>query len=435
MSSSVLWKASVLHFLDDPASAPAEQAWEYVENGALLVRDGYIVACGMASDLQGDLPEGCEIKELPGRLLVPGFIDTHVHYPQLEVLAGCGVQLLDWLEQYTFPAEKQFENRDYADQVASFFLDQSLSHGTTTALVFGTVDPTSVDAFFAEAKKRNLRMICGKVMMDRNAPEYLLDTADSSYQDSKALIERWHGVDRLSYAVTPRFAPTSTPEQLTLAGQLLQEFDGLYLHTHMSENPKEVEWVQELFTTSDSYLGVYDDHGLLGKRSVFAHSIHLCDHSWDRLAESDSSVAFCPGSNLFLGSGLFNLSKAQETGVKTGLGTDVGGGTSLCLLNTMKDAYQVSQLSGQSISPLQAFYLATLGGARALHLENRIGSFKPGNEADFLVLDPTATPMLAFRSGKTKTIEELLGVLMVMGDDRVIEQTIIMGQVAHGRDS
>ncbi len=433
MTGYTLWKAAVLHFLDDPAADSSQPAFEYFSDGALLVHNGYIVACAEAATLEKDLPEDCEIRDLSGRLLVPGFIDTHVHYPQLEVMAGCGVQLLDWLEQYTFPAEKKFENRAYADEVASLFLQECLSHGTTTALVFATVHPTSVDAFFTEAQKRNMRMISGKVMKDRNAPEYLLDTVQSSYEDSKALIERWHGVDRLSYAVTPRFAPTSTPELLAMAGRLLKEYDGLYLHTHMSENADEIVWVKELFPNNSTYLDVYDKHHLLGQRSVFAHCIHLCNHEWQRLAETDSSVSFCPGSNLFLGSGLFNLSKAQQHGVRTGLGTDVGGGTNLSLLSTMKDAYKVSQLKGNKTTPAQSFYLATLGGARALHLEDRIGSFLPGNEADFVVLDPKATPMLAFRTSKAKTIEELLGVLMVMGDDRVIERTIIMGQEAYRR--
>ena len=434
MTGYALWKGTVLHFLDDPAAGNSQTAFEYFQEGALLVRNGHIVACGEAARLTKDLPADCEIHDLTGRLIVPGFIDTHVHYPQLEVLAGCGVQLLDWLEQYTFPAEKLLEERVYADDIATFFLEQCLSHGTTTALVFATVDPTSVDAFFAAAQKRNMRMISGKVMMDRHAPDYLLDTAQSSYDDSKTLIERWHGVGRLTYAVTPRFAPTSSSEQLALAGQLLKEYDGLYLHTHMSENTDEVAWIEELFPDHEAYLDVYDHHHLLGQRSVFAHCVHLDDKEWIRLAETDSSVAFCPGSNLFLGSGLFNLGKARQYDVKTGFGTDVGGGTSLCLLNTMKDAYQVSQLSGNKITPLQAFYMTTLGGARALHLEDRIGSFLPGNEADFVVLDPAATPMLAFRSSKTKTIEELLGVLMVMGDDRVIERTIIMGQEAYRRN-
>ncbi|MET4693836.1 guanine deaminase [Endozoicomonas lisbonensis] len=434
MNNAVVWKASVLHFLEDPDSALARDAYEYFEDGALLVVDGHVLLCGAAQDVMKDLPPSCEVRELPGRLIVPGFIDTHVHYPQLEVLAGCGVQLLDWLNQYTFPAEKRFSDREYADEIAGFFLDQSLSHGTTTSLVFGTVDPTSVDAFFAAAQQRNLRMIAGKVLMDRNAPDYLLDTAESSYEDCNALIRRWHGKDRLAYAVTPRFAPTSTPEQLQVAGRLLKEHEGLYLHTHLSENPKEIEWVQELFPSSKNYLDVYDQHGLLGPRSVFAHSIHLCDHSWERMGASGSSIAFCPGSNLFLGSGLFNLGKAKSCGIPTGLGSDVGGGTDLCLLNSMKSAYQVSQLREETISPLQAFYLATLGGARALHLSDRIGSFRRGNEADFVVLNPEATPMLSFRSGKTKTLEELLGVLMVMGDDRVIESTVIMGQEAFRRD-
>ncbi|KEQ16789.1 guanine deaminase [Endozoicomonas numazuensis] len=426
MNTSTFWRAPVLHFLGDPEQG--EQNWEYFDDGGLLVESGFIKACGPAETVLKQLPEDCEVRELPGKLIVPGFIDTHVHYPQLEVMAGCGVQLLDWLEQYTFPAEAKFSDAEYAKEIAELFLDQCLSHGTTTALVFGTVAPQSVDAFFEAAKKRNMRMIAGKVMMDRNAPDYLLDTPESSYEDSEQLIDRWHNKGRLSYAVTPRFAPTSSSRQLYMAGRLLKEYKDLYFHTHLSENPREIEWVQALFPDSQHYLDVYDQHGLLGPRSVFAHSIHLCDQSWDRMAETDSSIACCPGSNLFLGSGLFNFSKAKKKNIRVGLGTDVGGGTSLCLLSTMKDAYQVSQLSENTISPLQAFYLATLGGARTLHLDDRIGNFQVGNEADFLVLNPEATPLLKFRTEKTKTLEELLGVLMVMGDDRVIEKAIVMGQ-------
>lgn len=424
----VLWRGATLHFLDNPAQVPAREAFEYHEDGALLVDNGRILAAGAYQAICSQVPAGCEMRHLPGRLLVPGFVDTHVHYPQLGMVGACGEQLLPWLERYTFPTEAAFQSMTHARKVADFFLDQCLAHGTTTALVFGTVFPDSVSAFFEAAAQRQLRMIAGKVMMDRNAPTNLLDTAVDSYEDSQRLISRWHGHQRLAYAVTPRFAPTSTPEQLTMARRLLDEHSGLYLHTHLAENRQEVAWIQALFPWSQHYLDVYDHYGLLGSGSIFAHAIHLCENSWQRLAQSGASLAFCPSANLFLGSGLFDYRQALSLNVGVGLGSDIGAGTSLCLLESMKNAYQVCQLQEHCLSPLSAFYLATLGGARALGLDNKIGSFRPGNEADFLVLDPGATPLLDFRIRQAGSLEERLGVMMTLGDDRLIETTVVMGQ-------
>ena len=276
-------------------------------------------------------------------------------------------------------------------------------------------------------------MIAGKVMMDRNAPDYLVDTAESSYVDSKALIERWHGKGRLHYAVTPRFAPTSTPEQLTLAGQLLTEYPDLYMQTHISENLKEIEWVKELFPERKGYLDVYDHYQLLGERSVFAHGVHLCDEECARLAETGSAISFCPTSNLFLGSGLFNLPMAEKHKLNVGLGTDVGGGTSFSLLQTLNEAYKVMQLQGARLSPFKSLYLATLGGARALRLEDKIGNLQPGSDADFLVLDYNATPLLSYRLKQSNNIAETLFVLMTLGDDRTVQQTYAAGALVHQR--
>ncbi|WP_263081252.1 guanine deaminase [Endozoicomonas sp. Mp262] len=424
----VVWRASTLHFLDDPARTPTKDAVEFHEDGAVVVDDGHILAAGAYQSIAKHLPAACETYHLPGKLLIPGFVDTHVHYPQLGMTGACGEQLIQWLERYTFPAEAAFDSPDYAREVARFFLDQCLAHGTTTALVFGAVFPESVTAFFEAASERQLRMIAGKVMMDRNAPDYLLDTATTSYEESQQLIRHWHGKNRLAYAVTPRFAPTSTPNQLKAARRLLDEFDGLYLHTHLAENLKEVAWTHKLYPDSQNYLDVYDQYGLLGSRSFFAHAIHLCEASWQRLADTGSSLSFCPSANLFLGSGLFDFQKASSLNINIGLGTDIGAGTSLCQLESMKSAYQVCQLQGTSLSPLSAFYLATLGGARALGLSDKIGSFTPGNEADFLILNPRATPLLAFRMKQAKTLEERLGIMMTLGDDRLIENTVIMGE-------
>ncbi|WOJ94090.1 guanine deaminase [Congregibacter variabilis] len=431
--SRVLHRGSLLHFLDDPQKG-LKESYQYFIDGALLVENGHVTAIGDAQQLIESLPSDTQIQEHKNALLVPGFVDTHIHYPQMDIIGAHGEQLLEWLDTYVFPVEAKFADIEYAQQVARRFLKELLRNGTTTALVFGTVHPQSVDAFFSEAQSLNLRMIAGKVMMDRNAPDNLKDTAESSYRDSKALIQRWHDRGRLRYAVTPRFAPTSTPEQLKAAGQLLREHPGVYLHTHMSENLNEVAWVEELFPHLDHYLHSYDDAGLLGRRSVFAHCVHLSEVEWQRMAETQSNIAFCPTSNLFLGSGLFPLAKAESCGVNVGLGTDIGAGTSFSLLETMDAAYKVQQLQGHSLTPFKSFYLATLGGARTLDLESKIGNFIPGKEADFLVLDLAATPLLEQRMQHCEDLFETLFVLSTLGDDRCIRESWIMGECKHRRD-
>jgi len=425
------YRGSLLHFLADPAFS--EHAHEWHEDGLLIVTDGKVQAAGDYATLHATLPPGAVVHDHSGKLLMPGFIDTHIHYPQSDMIASPSEGLLPWLETYTFPTERQFEDTAHAADVADFFLDELLRCGTTTAMVYCTVHPQSVDAFFTASEQRGLRMVAGKVMMDRNAPDYLTDTAESGYQESKALIERWHGKGRLHYAVTPRFAPTSTPEQLTLAGQLLTEYPDLYMQTHISENLKEIEWVKELFPERKGYLDVYDHYQLLGERSVFAHGVHLCDDECARLAETGSAVAFCPTSNFFLGSGLFNLPMAEKHKLNVGLGTDVGGGTSFSLLQTLNEAYKVMQLQGARLSPFKSLYLATLGGARALRLEDKIGTLHPGTDADFVVLDYHATPLLSYRLKQAKSIAETLFVLMTLGDDRTVLQTFAAGQQVHQR--
>lgn len=432
---TVAFRGSILHFLRDPGpDGDAAGAYEYHEDGLLVVEAGRVARVGEARVLRPALPANVPVTDYSGKLLLPGFIDAHVHYTQTDVVASPGEQLLGWLERYVLPAEGRFGDREYAAEVAGFFVEELLRNGTTTALVFASVFPSSVDAIFAAAQGKGMRLIAGKVMMDRNCPEYVRDDAEGSYRDSQALIERWHARDRLLYAVTPRFAPTSTARQLELAGRLCAERPDVYLHSHVAENRREVAWVAELFPGHRSYLDVYDRHGLVRPRSVYAHGIHLDDADRARLANAGAALAFCPGSNLFLGSGLFDLEAARRQGVRVGVGTDVGGGPTFSLLRTLADAYKVTQLAGQRLSPLRAFYLVTLGGAEALHLHDRLGNFLPGKEADFVVLDPASTPLLARRAALAADLAEKLFVLMMLGDDRAVAATHLLGEPAHERD-
>jgi len=426
-SRSFALRASFLHCVADPLHD--DGAVVQVPDGILQVEDGHVVSLlpSAKARFRDDLP----LIDRRGYLVVPGFIDTHVHYPQVDVVAAHGTQLLDWLERYTFPAEAKFSDPAHATETAAFFLDTLLANGTTTALVFATVHPQSVDAFFTEAQARNLRMISGKVLMDRHAPAELCDTPESALDDSRRLIRQWHGKDRLGYAVTPRFAPTSTSEQLAVAGRLLDEHPGIHLHTHLAENTAECDWVATLFPDAGDYLGVYERYGLVRRRSVFAHAIHLPHDAWQRLADANASVAHCPLSNLFIGSGLFDLRAADRAGVLTGLGTDVGGGDSFSLLRVINETYKVQQLQRHVVSPERLFYLATLGGACALDLDAHIGSFEEGKEADFVVLDDGATELLARRSRVATDWRERLFALMMLGDERVVAETWVLGARAH----
>lgn len=429
------YRGKILHFVADPRIA-GEQAMEFYDDGVLVVDNGKVVQTGSYQRLQEELAPKIsqgklEFKDYSDKLILPGFIDTHIHYPQTEMVAAYGEQLLEWLNTYTFPTERKYKNYAHALSHAKFFLDQLLRNGTTTALVFATVYPESVDALFNEALAREMRIIGGKVMMDRNAPDYLRDTPSQSYADSKALIAKWHGKGRLLYAVTPRFAPTSTPEQLKAAGKLLAEHPTVYLHTHLSENPAEVAWVKELFPERSGYFDVYDYFGLTGSRSIFAHSIHLTNEEIQRMAVTHSVASFCPTSNLFLGSGLFKLYPFLDHGIRVGLGTDIGAGTSFSMLQTLNEAYKVVQLQKQKLSAMLGFYLATLGGAKALSLDDRLGNFAPGKEADFVVLDPTATPLLDMRIRNSRNLTEKLFVLMKLGDDRTVRATYVNGKLAY----
>ena len=426
MSERIAHRAALLHFIADPQTH-GDTAWEYFPDGVLLVEGGRVLTVGPADALLpqiGDTP----VIHHDNAMLVPGFVDTHVHFPQANIIASFGASLLEWLERYAFPAEAAFADVAHCQAMADFFLDALLANGTTSALVFATVHAESADALFRAAAMRRLRIAAGKVMMNRNAPEALLDTTESAVIDSRRLIEKWHGRERLAYAVTPRFAITSDDAQLAAAGRLLAEHAGVLLHTHLSENTDELEQVRVLFPTAKNYLDVYDRHGLVGARSVFAHAIHLDDDEWRVLTAAGAAVAFCPSSNFFLGSGLFNTVAARHACARVALGSDIGGGTSFSMLRVIDEAYKCARLRGDTVYPEQLWYWASLGGARALHWEDCIGNFAEGKEADFLVLDLAATPLIARRVKSAITLSEKLLALAVLGDDRLVRQTYILGE-------
>ncbi len=436
-SHSAALRGAIVTVNGDPFSQPDHQALSYEADGLILIDHGRITAVGDYSRLRHDIGTR-PLAHYPNALLLPGFIDTHVHYPQTQIIGAYGAQLIEWLEQYTFVAEQQFSDERHAHAVADVFLRETLRAGTTTAAVYCTSHPASVDAYFGAAEKLGVRTIAGKVMMDRNAPTALLDTAQSSYDDSLALIERWHGKGRLSYAVTPRFAPTSTPAQLEAAGELWQRHPGTYMQTHLSENQNEVAWVRELYPEHDGYLDVYAHYGLVGPRAVYGHCVHLEESEWQTLAQSGSAIAHCPSSNGFLGSGLFDFRRALSGGpgqppVRTGLATDVGAGTTLSMLRVMGEAYKIAQLGGYSLSAAKALYLATHGAARSLYLDEHVGTLQAGKEADIVVLDLHSTPLIDFRMRHCDSVEEALFVQMTMADDRAIKAVYVNGKRTHER--
>jgi guanine deaminase len=424
-------RGPALTFTGDAFAAGIEPAMRYESDAIIGMAGGCITHFGPADRVRTQLPAGTHIKEYgPDHLILPGFIDCHVHYPQWQIVGAYGEQLLDWLEKYTFVAEQQFAGVEHARAVAEIFLDECLRNGTTTVATFCTVHEHSVDAFFEAAGKRGMRTIAGKCLMDRNAPEALRDTAQRGYDQSKALIQRWHGRDRAAYAITPRFAPTSTPEQMALAGALWKEHPGTYLQSHVSENRAEVDWARQIFPERSGYLDIYDHYGQLGPRAIFGHGIWLTDAERIRLHDSGTAIAHCPTSNLFLGSGLFDLRQAKLPGqlIRVGLATDVGAGTTLSMLRTMGAAYQVAQLGGAALPAALAFYLATRGGAQALYLEDRVGSIAPGMEADLVVLHLKSTPAIEFRMRHCETLDEALFVQMTMADERAVHATYVAGR-------
>jgi guanine deaminase len=424
-------RGAILHFRSDPGSGDDPDSFEFFDDGLLVTADGRVASIGPARELLPALPSDAELVEHRDSILMPGFVDTHVHYPQTDIVGTGGRQLLDWLEHYTFPAERGFSDPAHAREVAEFFLDELVRNGTTTALVFCSVHPASVQAFFEAAAARRMRMAAGKVLMDRNCPEYLRDTPETGERATRELLEAWHGRERLLYAITPRFAPTSSDAQLASAGRLATDYPDALIQTHVAENLDEVAWVKRLFPKARSYLDVYDRCGLLRERAIYAHCIHFDEVDRARMAQSGAAAAFCPSSNLRLGSGLFDVAAADAAGMRFSIATDVAGGSSFSMLQTLSDAYKVAQLSHQHLSPLRAFYLATLAGARALGVDDRIGRFAVGTEADFIVLDLRATAILARRTARSRTLAEKLLVLITLGDDRAVSRTYILGRESH----
>lgn len=424
------YRASLLHFRADPAFDDQAALWH--EDGLLVIEDGMVKAAGDHAALVSTLPPGVEPVDYRGKVIAPGFIDTHLHYPQTDMIASPSPGLLPWLETYTFPSERRFDDPAHARATAEFFLDELLRCGTTTAVVYCTVHPQSVDAFFEASEARKLRMVAGKVLMDRNCPDFLRDL-EGDLGQSEDLINKWHGRGRSLYAITPRFAPTSTDVQLRLAGELAARYPDTFIQTHVSENKDECKWVSELFPEARSYLDVYERFGLMRPRALFGHCIWLDDEDFARMAATGSAAAVCPTSNLFLGSGLFDFERADSARALLSLGTDVGAGTSFSMLQTMNEAYKVARLKGSYLPSLRMFYLATLGAARSMRLEDTIGSFQPGLEADFVVLDPQATPLLARRTSHCNSLEELLFALALLGDDRTIAATYANGALVHQR--
>jgi guanine deaminase len=430
-------RAALLTFSGDPFLDGADATRRYESDAIVVMADGRIVDCGAAADVETRLPPNTPVTRYANALISAGFVDAHVHYPQLPVIGAGGKPLLEWLTAFTFPAEARFSDVAYAREVATRYLDENLRNGITTAAVFGTVHAASVDALFEESARRAMRMIGGKVLMDRHAPSDLLDTATRGYDESKALITRWHGRDRLAYAITPRFAATSTPAQLDAAGALWRETPGAYLHSHVAENVAEVEWVRALYPAHARYLDVYAQFGLLGRRALYAHGIHLDDADFQRLHDSGTAIAHCPTSNNFLGSGLFSLHRARDSRrpVHVALATDLGGGTTFSMLRTMQAASEVAQLGGHPLPPPFAWWLATRGAAEALDLGDRIGSIEPGRDADLVVVDLRSTPLIDFRMRYVESIDEALAVQFALGDDRAIRATYIAGRLAWDRDA
>lgn len=411
----------------DPRDDP--EAVRHEPDGLLVIEGGTVIARGHYADLAQAFA-GVATETVPG-LIVPGFVDAHVHYPQMDRIASHGEQLLDWLDRHIFPAEKAFADRAHADAVAAAFLDELLRHGTTSALVYPTVHAHSVDALFEAALARDMRVISGKVLMDLG-PEGLCDTLASGRAESEALIRRWRGRGRLGYAITPRFALTSTDAQLADAGALLAEHPDVLMHTHLAENLRECAEVEARFTEAADYLDAYDRFGLVGARSVFAHGVHLSERACGRLHESGAGIAVCPSSNLFLGSGFFDFGQADRHRLRLGLGTDIGAGTSFSMLYTAGQAYQAALARQDRLDPFRALYLATAGSASLLHIADRVGGLEPGQEADFAVLDDAATPLLARRT-QGATLAERLFAMQILGDDRAVARTYIMGQCAWSR--
>ncbi|MDN5928335.1 MAG: guanine deaminase [Hyphomicrobiales bacterium] len=432
MSADTIIRGRLLAFLREPQGVDDEASCLYEEDGALLVRDGKVAARGDYASVSGEAGEGATVIDHRPHLLLPGFIDGHAHYPQMQVIASYGAELLQWLNEYTFPEEARFRDAQHGRRISRLFLDELIRHGTTTAAVYCSVHKSSAEAFFAEAHDRDMLMIAGKVMMDRNAPDGVTDTPQSGYDDSKALIEEWHGRGRQNYAITPRFAITSSPEQMEMAEALVREFPDCHMQTHLSENHDEIAFTQELYPWSKDYTEIYDHYGLLGKKSLFGHCIHLSEREADVLSESGSVAVFCPTSNLFLGSGLFDYQRyrKRDKPLRIASATDVGGGTNYSMLRTMDEGYKVIALNGEKLNPLASFWQITRGNAEALSIGDRVGSLEVGSDADIVVLNSRATPAMRLRMDRTGTLAGELFLLQTLGDDRAAVEVYVAGRAA-----
>ncbi|AXR06165.1 guanine deaminase [Salinimonas sediminis] len=424
MTTQYLFRARIVHF--PQACAIPSESVECFDDGAMVVQGNTIVALGDYSTIAPRYPQA-QIKDHRGRWIVPGFIDSHLHYPQTEMIACYGKQLLHWLESYTFPTEDKFKDPAYSAKISALFLQQLLKNGTTTGLVFGTVHPSATDTLFTAASELNMALIAGKVCMDRNCPPYLQDSASRAQRESADLIDKWHNNGRNRYALTPRFAPTSTEQQMAALGELAVQYQDVFIQTHLSENTDEIEWVKSLYPQCDGYLDVYDKYHMVRQRSVFGHCIHLTDNEWQRMGDSGATAAFCPTSNLFLGSGLFNFAKARDNHVHVALATDVGAGTTFNMLKTYGEGYKISQLRHDPLSALAGLYMMTQGPAVAYGLDHEIGNLNPGSHADFVVLQPEFDELTSLRLTHPHSAQDMLFALSMLGDDRAIYQTWIAG--------
>ena len=426
MSIQTLLTGQTLTFHGDPFVAPWEDCVQINSTGAVLIEGTRIIGTGDAATLKAAHPQA-RVVSYGNDLICPGFVDAHAHYPQTAMIASWGKRLIDWLNAYTFPEEARFADAKYAGEIAQRYLDLTAADGTTTVASFATIHAHSADALFSAAQARGQAVVTGKTCMDRNAPDNLQDTAQSGYDDSKALIEAWHGKGRARYAITPRFSPTSTPEQLSAMGALWAEHPTCLMQTHLSEQTDEIEWVMELFPDARDYLDTYEAHGLLGDRGLYGHAIHLRPREIDRLAEVQGRVIHCPTSNAFIGSGALDLPALAARGIPLGLATDTGGGSSFSMLRTMAAAYEAAQHHGHALHAAQLMWLATAGSARSLHLGNEIGSLDAGHFADIAVLDLRSTAAISQRANRSNDVWEDVFATLMMGDDRAVRATWIAG--------
>lgn len=422
-------RSAMLTFKKDPFFHEMEECLVYESDAVIVMEGGKITQVGRAQDILSSL-DGVEVKHYTDSIIIPGFIDSHVHYPQTEIIGAYGEQLLDWLNNYTFIAEQGFKNKEHAGEVAKVFLKEQFRNGVTSSTVYCTVFPQSVDAIFEEAEKYDMRIMAGKVCMDRNAPEALLDTPQRAYDESSALIKKWHNKGRAEYVITPRFVPTSTPEQMEMMQALAAENPDMLIQSHVSENVNEVAWVKDLCPKAKDYTDAYAQYGLVRPRAIYGHGIHLTDRELSVFSETGAAVAHCPTSNFFLGSGCLNVKKLRDKNrpVHVGLATDLGAGTSFSMLQTMNEAYKAAQMNGTPYTSLHSFYLASRGTAEALGLQDKIGTIAVGMEADLTVLNLKSTPIINYRMKYAKDLEEALFIQMTLGDDRAIAATYVAGK-------